>query len=94
MDQTWFSLRPTARPGPEAAHTLIAEHPAAVSPRYAYELALPELRSHGLKRYPYRVFHAERDDHINVWRVLHTRLDAGTRSLTPGQCESWRQIAV
>jgi toxin ParE1/3/4 len=24
-----------------------------------------------LKRYPYLVFYVERDDHIDVWRILH-----------------------
>jgi toxin ParE1/3/4 len=57
------------------AYRTIADHPAAGSPRYAHELALPGLRSHGLKRYPYLVFYVERDDHIDVWRVLHARRD-------------------
>ncbi len=57
------------------AYRTIADHPAAGSPRYAHELALPGLRGHGLKRYPYLVFYVERDDHIDVWRVLHAHRD-------------------
>jgi toxin ParE1/3/4 len=53
----------------------IADHPAAGSPRYAHELVLPGLRSRALKRYPYLVFYMERDDHIDVWRVLHAQRD-------------------
>jgi toxin ParE1/3/4 len=53
----------------------IAQHPAAGTPRYAHELALPGLRGRRLKRYPYLVFYVERDDHIDVWRVLHAERD-------------------
>lgn len=57
------------------AYRMIADHPAAGSPRYAHELALPGLRSRMLKRHPYLVFYVERDDYIDVWRVLHTHRD-------------------
>jgi toxin ParE1/3/4 len=53
----------------------IAVHPAAGSPRYAHELNLPGLRSHALKRFPYLVFYLERDDHIDIWRLLHAHRD-------------------
>ena len=53
----------------------IALRPAAGSPRWGHELNLPGLRSHRLKRFPYVLFYAERDDHIDVWRVLHARRD-------------------
>ena len=55
----------------EQAFQHIARHPASASPRYAHELDLPGLRFWPLKRYPYLVFFVERDDHIDVWRVLH-----------------------
>lgn len=55
----------------EQAYSHIGRHPATGSPRYAHELNLPSLRSWPLKRYPYMVFYVERDDHIDVWRVLH-----------------------
>jgi toxin ParE1/3/4 len=59
----------------QAAYRFIGDHPAAGSPRYANELGLPGLRSSILKRYPYIVFYVERDDHIDVWRVLHAHRD-------------------
>jgi len=59
----------------EAAYAHIADFPAAGSPRYAQELALPGLRTRRLRRYPYLVFYVERDDHIDVWRVLHAQRD-------------------
>ncbi|WP_284615329.1 type II toxin-antitoxin system RelE/ParE family toxin [Aquabacterium humicola] len=53
----------------------IGRHPATGSPRYAHELNLPGLRSWALSRYPYLVFYIERDEHIDVWRVLHAQRD-------------------
>jgi toxin ParE1/3/4 len=59
----------------EAAYQKIAMHPAVGSPRYGHELALPGLRIVVLGRYPYLVFYLDRDDHIDVWRVLHAHRD-------------------
>jgi toxin ParE1/3/4 len=59
----------------ESAYVQIGLSPAIGSPRYAYELELPGLRSWPLKRYPYMVFYVERDDHVDVWRVLHGSRD-------------------
>jgi toxin ParE1/3/4 len=55
----------------EVAYKHIARFPATGSPRYAHELDLPGLRCWQLKRFPYLVFFVEREDHIDVWRVLH-----------------------
>ncbi len=55
----------------ERAYKHISRHPESGSSRYAHELDLPGLRSWSLKRYPYLVFYIEREDHIDVWRVLH-----------------------
>ena len=59
----------------ETVYRAIADRPAAGSPRYAHEVAIPGLRSRRLKRYPYLVFYVERDDQIDVWRVLHAHRD-------------------
>ena len=59
----------------EAAFRSIGQAPAAGSPRYAYELNLPGLRTRLLKRFPYLVFYVETADHIDVWRVLHAKRD-------------------
>jgi len=45
------------------------------SPRYAFELRLEGLRAWPLRRYPYLVFYVEREDHLDVWRVLHAQRD-------------------
>lgn len=57
------------------AYLQIGRHPQLGSPRYAHELDLPGLRHRALKRYPYLVFYVERENHIDVWRVLHGRRD-------------------
>ena len=59
----------------EQAYTHIGRHPGTGSPRYGHELDLPGLRSWSLSRYPYLVFYVERQDHIDVWRVLHGQRD-------------------
>jgi toxin ParE1/3/4 len=59
----------------EKAYAHIGRYPDAGSNRYAHELNLPSLRSCSLKRYPHLVFYVERDDHIDVWRVLHEQRD-------------------
>ena len=33
------------------------------------------LRSWPLRGYPYLVFYVERDDHVDVWRLLHAERD-------------------
>lgn len=53
----------------------MSRHPASGSPRYASELDLPGLRFWPLKRYPFLVFYVERDDHVDVWRILHGERD-------------------
>lgn len=60
---------------PEQAYQHISRHPATGSPRYAHALNLPGLRSWPLTGYPHLVFFMERDDHIDVWRVLHGQRD-------------------
>lgn len=59
----------------ERAYNHIGAHPAMGSPRYAVELDLPGLRSWPLARYPHIVFYCERDDYVDVWRVLHGKRD-------------------
>ncbi len=59
----------------EQAYTHIGRHPATGSPRYAHELNLPGIHFRRLARYPHLVFYIERNDHIDVWRVLHGRRD-------------------
>ncbi|MCA0049932.1 type II toxin-antitoxin system RelE/ParE family toxin [Mesorhizobium sp. B283B1A] len=57
------------------AYRLMASHPASGSLRYGYEIGLPGLRSVQFKRHPYLIFYIEQADHIDVWRVLHAKMD-------------------
>lgn len=59
----------------EAAYDQIGRYPAAGSPRYDHELNLPGLRFLPLHGFPHLVFYVEREDHVDVWRVLHGQRD-------------------
>lgn len=55
----------------ETAYQHIQRHPASGSPRYAVDLDIPGLRAWKCHQYPYVIFYAEKDDCIELWRVLH-----------------------
>jgi toxin ParE1/3/4 len=59
----------------EMAYLAISERPRTGSPRFAQEFDIPGLRSRRLGRFPYFVFYVEREDHIDVWRIIHTQRD-------------------
>ncbi len=59
----------------EKAYAHIGRHPESGSPRYSHQLGLADLRFWRLGRYPYLIFYVERDEHIDVWRVLHEQRD-------------------
>lgn len=59
----------------EKAYAHITRHPATGSPRYAHALNIHGLRSWPLTSYPHLVFLMEREDHTDVWRVLHGQRD-------------------
>ncbi len=59
----------------EQAFAHIGRHPATSSSRYAHELNLPGLCCWPLKGYPYLALHVERDDPVDVWRILHGQRD-------------------
>ncbi|NOY91053.1 MAG: type II toxin-antitoxin system RelE/ParE family toxin [Deltaproteobacteria bacterium] len=59
----------------EEAYVHLARHPATGSPRFAHDLGIPELRAWQVTRYPHLVFYVERDDRVDVWRVLHGQRD-------------------
>lgn len=59
----------------QQAYAHISRHPATGSPNYSHKLELPGLRFLSLKHYPHLVFYMEREDHIDIWRVLHGKRD-------------------
>lgn len=64
----------------------ISKHPAAGSQRYGYELQIPDLRQWPIKRFPYLIFYVERERHIEIARVLHSKRDIPS-SITLDQTE-------
>lgn len=59
----------------ERAYLHESKHPASGSLRYARERDLDGLRFWPVKHFPYLIFYMERDDHVDVWRVLHGKRD-------------------
>ena len=59
----------------EHAYAQIANYPASGSPRFAYELSVPNLRHVRIKGFPYLIFYVELAAHIDVWRILHAKRD-------------------
>jgi toxin ParE1/3/4 len=57
------------------AYHRIGVRPGTGSPRFGHELEVPGLRSRKIARFPFLIFYLERDDHIDVWRVLHNQRD-------------------
>ncbi|SEE44787.1 toxin ParE1/3/4 [Jiangella alba] len=59
----------------EGAYGLVGRHPEVGSTRYGHELDLRGLRTVPVDGFPYLGIYVERDDHVDVWRVLHTKRD-------------------
>ncbi|SEH12939.1 toxin ParE1/3/4 [Sphingopyxis sp. YR583] len=59
----------------EKLYSRISSDPGIGSPRYAHELDLPALRHKLLRPFPWAIFYMEQEDHIDVWRILHTHRD-------------------
>lgn len=59
----------------ERALQALARHPASGSPSYGQALEIPGLRSRRIGRFPYLIFYLEREDHLDVWRLLHAHRD-------------------
>jgi toxin ParE1/3/4 len=59
----------------EARFGSICEYPDAGSSYYAGITRIVGLRDRTLTRFPYAIFYVERDDYVEVLRVLHTARD-------------------
>lgn len=53
----------------------IEQYPRTGSPRYGELFNTPGLRSWLVDRFPYTLFYVERDDHLDVIRLLHQHSD-------------------
>lgn len=67
----------------ERAYEHLGRQPLSGSPRYAHELDLPGLRVWPVRPFPHLIFYLEREDRIDVWRVLHGRRDIPRRMQDP-----------
>ena len=59
----------------QAAIREIERMPGIGSLRFAYTLDIANVRSLALHDFPYLIFYFEREDHIDVARVLHSHQD-------------------
>ena len=59
----------------QRAFAHLSRHPASGSPRLGLELGLDGLRTWRVTGFPQLVCSVERDDHVDVWRLLHERRD-------------------
>jgi toxin ParE1/3/4 len=59
----------------QRAFRQVRQRPSGGSPRYGHDLSLPDLRHWAVRRYPYLIFYVEREEVIDVWRVLHAHRD-------------------
>ncbi len=59
----------------EEAYLHISRLPGSGSPRYGHVLDVPNLRTWPVSGYPYLVLYAEREQSIDIYRVLHTARD-------------------
>jgi toxin ParE1/3/4 len=59
----------------EASMQAIARFPGAGSSRYATPLSIEGLRFVIVERFPYLIFYLDREDRIEVLRVLHQHRD-------------------
>ncbi|KHS45046.1 type II toxin-antitoxin system RelE/ParE family toxin [Novosphingobium subterraneum] len=53
----------------------IARAPDGGSPRWAYELSVPGLRSRSVKGFPWAAFYLVAEDRIEILRLLHLQSD-------------------
>jgi toxin ParE1/3/4 len=59
----------------EATAQRIGRNPSLGSLRFAYELSLPDLRVMAVSKFPYLLFYVERENSVDVWRLLHASRD-------------------
>ena len=67
----------------EHAIARMRRRPQVGSLRFAYDLAIPDLRALPVQRFPYVVFYVVTDEEIDVWRILHTRRDVPANIAQP-----------
>lgn len=59
----------------ERAALHLSKHPLSGSPLLGYTLAISDLRQWPLRRFPYLIFYFDMEHAVEIWRVLHSRVD-------------------
>ncbi len=59
----------------ESAIKIISSQPGAGSQRFGHELDIADLRHRPMRQFPYLIFYLEKERHIEIVRVLHTKRD-------------------
>jgi toxin ParE1/3/4 len=67
----------------QAALGRLSTHPGIGSPKYAEILSMPGLRVWRMTRFPYLVFYVEREDALDVLRILNEQRDIPARFAGP-----------
>ncbi len=62
----------------EDAFFQLGRYPRMGSARPEYELALGGIRSWTLKKFPYLIYYEIQNDHIELWRIPHSKRDFGS----------------
>ncbi|CAN5594388.1 type II toxin-antitoxin system RelE/ParE family toxin [soil metagenome] len=70
----------------EEAIRHVSHQPSAGSQGYGQKLQISGLRQWPLKRFPYLIFYVEKEKHIEIARVLHSKRDIPS-SMTIEQTE-------
>jgi toxin ParE1/3/4 len=68
----------------DQAFSQLGRYPQMGSPRPEYDLELDGIRSWSLKRFPHLIYYEIQDDHIELWRILHSKRDI-TQTMLPSQ---------
>lgn len=67
----------------DAAYAHIARHPGTGSPRWGHALVIEGLRAWRLSRFGHLIFYVEREDGVEIWRVLHGARDIPATLIEP-----------
>jgi Plasmid stabilization system protein len=62
----------------ESATSHLSRFPLSGSPRLGHTLDISDLRQWRLRRFPYFILYFDQEHSVEIWRVLHTRMDIPT----------------
>lgn len=63
----------------ELATSHLTQFPLSGSPLVGHTLGIEDLRQWSLSRFPYFIYYFDRENFVEVWRVLHGHRDVATQ---------------